>query len=267
MSENRNSKSDCSATAEKFPNQKSNTVNIDFRNMKSLYIQRSLSRCFNNGSIHEALDSSKKMRLLLSFAIIFIVIIETRSQDFKLTTQVEESNIDGEDVGHMVTTEQVIDPKIKVVNSADIEEDEEEADPSWDKNLAIRDVAYFLRAHKFEDYDRRYFTEISESPRRHFQEFPKPQLKVLHWEVHKECEAGFVQCLKYLQRIANLTALRREGDTVTVMWENNWSLTNNTQQIFRAQKECQMSQKRDEITHVPFRGPLGKETIYLYFFS
>ena len=203
------------------------------------------------------------------FVIIFET-LETLAEDLKLTTKVEESSTDStestdeEDIGHVVTTEQVLDPKIKLVNSAEIDEDEEEVDESWDKNLAIRDVAYFLRAHKFADYDRRYFAKIRESPRRLYQEFPKPRLKALHWEVHKECEAGFVHCLKYLHRISKLAALRREDDTTTVMWQYNWSETNNSEQILIAQKDCQMAQKRDEINPVPFQGPIGKEIIYFY---
>ena len=206
------------------------------------------------------------MRLLFLIIRILvpIVFIEYSTQGFEFVTYPKVINIEEEDIGPVPTTEQIMDPKIRLGNSVD-NEDEEEAE-SWDKNLAVRDVAYFLRAHKFQDFDRRYYQNISNVPKRLYEEFPKPTLKALHWEVHQECDVGFAHCLKYLHRITKLAALKREDDTVTIMMQNNWSLTNNTQQISVVQSECKAAKKRDAMTVVPFEGPIGRVTQNSIFF-
>lgn len=153
-------------------------------------------------------------------------------------------------------TEQVMDHDIRVSDLPVVDESTDA--PDWDQTRVIRDVAYFLRAHKFHDYDRRYYKNAGEATSRLYEEFPRPGLRSLHWEVRKYCDASFVECLKYLERIIKLTALRREDDTVTVMREQKWSPTNNTEQILAAQRDCQMAQRRDNLTMVPFQGPIGK---------
>lgn len=178
------------------------------------------------------------------------------------TTIENEANTEGENNVDLVpTTEQIFDPNIKLLNSGKIDEDDEKDDEEEasirDKMLAIRDVAYFLRRHKFHDYDRRYHTNVNDVPRRLYEDFPKPPLKILHWEVHKECETSFVLCLKYLQRIVSLVALRREDDTVTIMLEHNWTLPNNTPQINITQSECEQKNKSEEQLFEPFKGPIG----------
>lgn len=155
-------------------------------------------------------------------------------------------------------TEQVMDHNIRVTDLPAVDEPTEAPDPNWDKNRVIRDVAYLIRAHKFHDYDRRYYKNAEEATGRLYEEFPRPGLRSLHWEVRKYCDASFVECLKYLERIIKLTALRREDDTVTVMREQKWSPANNTEQILAAQRDCQMAQRRDNLTMVPFQGPIGK---------
>lgn len=155
-------------------------------------------------------------------------------------------------------TEQVMDHNIRVTDLPVVDEPTDAPDPSWDKNRVIRDVAYFIRAHKFYDYDRRYYKDVGEAASRLYEEFPQPGLRSVHWEVRKYCDASFTECLKYLERIIKLTALRREDDTVTVMREQKWRSPNNTEQILAAQRDCQMAQRRDNLTMVPFQGPIGK---------
>lgn len=162
-------------------------------------------------------------------------------------------------------TEQVMDPDIRVSDIPDVDpESTEVPDSGLDKNRIIRDVAYFIRAHKFHDYDRRYHKSVEEAANRLYEEFPMPGLRSLHWEVRKYCDASFVECLKYLEGIIKLTALRREDDTVTVMREQKWSPANNTEQILAAQRDCQMAQRQDNLTMVPFQGPIGKCINALY---
>ncbi|XP_014480163.1 PREDICTED: uncharacterized protein LOC106747286 [Dinoponera quadriceps] len=156
------------------------------------------------------------------------------------------------------STEQVMDHNIRVSDLPVVDEPTDTPDLDWDKNRLIRDVAYFIRAHKFHDYDRRYYKNVEKATSRLYEEFPRPGLRSLHWEVRKYCDASFVECLKYLERIIKLTALRREDDTVTVMREQKWSLTNNTEQILAVQRDCQMAQRRDNLTMVPFQGPIER---------
>lgn len=94
----------------------------------------------------------------------------------------EEAEMDMEEVG---MTEEVMDPKIKITDVPDVEETTEEFDPSWDKNKVIRDVAYYIRGHKFGDFDRRYYKRYEDAVSKPYEEFPKPALRSLHWEVHR----------------------------------------------------------------------------------
>lgn len=94
----------------------------------------------------------------------------------------EEAEMGMEEVG---MTEEVMDPKIKITDVPDVEETTEEFDPSWDKNKVIRDVAYYIRGHKFGDFDRRYYKRCEDAEKKPYEEFPKPALRSLHWEVHR----------------------------------------------------------------------------------
>ncbi|XP_076179012.1 uncharacterized protein LOC143152600 [Ptiloglossa arizonensis] len=155
-------------------------------------------------------------------------------------------------------TEQVMDPDIKITDVPDLVESTEDWDANWDANKVIRDVAYYIRAHKFQDFDRRYYRRLEDSPSKLYEEFPKPPLRSLHWEVRRHCDASFVECLKYLERTVKLTALRREDDTATIMKEQKWNLANNTKQLKSVRKECRMAQRRDNLTMVPFQGPIER---------
>lgn len=181
--------------------------------------------------------------------------MESTVADFDTTAE-EEDKVE---MPKVPLTEQVMDLNIRVSDVPDVDpESTDVPDSSLDKNRVIRDVAYFIRAHKFHDYDRRYYKSAEEAINRPYEEFPRPGLRSLHWEVRKHCEASFVECLKYLERIIKLTALRREDDTVTIMREHKWNSANNTEQILAAQRDCQMAQRRDNLTMVPFQGPIGK---------
>lgn len=173
-----------------------------------------------------------------------------------LSTTEEEDKVE---MPSVPLTEQVMDHNIRVSDVPDVDPEATNVpDSSLDRNRVIRDVAYFIRAHKFHDYDHRYFKSAEEATSKLYEEFPKPGLRSLHWEVRKHCEASFVECLKYLERIIRLTAFRRENDTVTIMREQKWNLVNNTEQIMAVQRDCQTIQRRDSLTVVPFQGPIGK---------
>ncbi|XP_025157801.1 uncharacterized protein LOC105184182 [Harpegnathos saltator] len=181
------------------------------------------------------------------------VVVESAVSDSTTETTADEIRMPA-----VPLTEQVMEHNILVSDLPVVDEPTDAPDPGWDKNRVIRDVAYFIRAHKFHDYDRRYYKSAGEATSRLYEEFPRPGLRSLHWEVRKYCDASFVECLKYLERIIKLTALRREDDTVTVMREQKWSLANNTEQILAAQRDCQSSQRRDNLTMIPFQGPIER---------
>jgi len=173
----------------------------------------------------------------------------------ELSTTEEEDKVE---MPKVPLTEQVMDHNIRMSDVPDVDPEATNVpDSSLDRNRVIRDVAYFIRAHKFHDYDHRYYKSAEEATSRLYEEFPKPGLRSLHWEVRKHCEASFVECLKYLERIIRHTALRREDDTVTIMMEQKWNLANNTEQILAVQQDCQIAQRRD-LAAVPFQGPIGK---------
>ncbi|KAJ8977379.1 hypothetical protein NQ317_001979 [Molorchus minor] len=122
---------------------------------------------------------------------------------------------------------------------------------------AIKDVAYCLRSHKFNEYDRRYETNADTAPRRFFMENPRPPLRSLHWEVRKSCELSFSECVNYLRKKIMYTSLKRVDDTAIVIQEHNWTV-NNTLQIQTVDEECKKMRRRDDILADPFEGPLER---------
>uniref|UniRef100_A0A6V7KYX5 Uncharacterized protein n=1 Tax=Bracon brevicornis TaxID=1563983 RepID=A0A6V7KYX5_9HYME len=206
--------------------------------------------------------------LVILYTIILLKLSPCRpdaTEEPEVSTTTDEMDEDA--VGNAPVTEEVIGQNIKLNDPSERneseEEPEDELDPNWDINLAIRDVAYYLRAHKFLDYDHRYYKDIDEAKYQLYQSFPRPPLRSLHWEVHKNCDDGFTKCLKYLYATVQLTSLKRTDDTITIMKENNWNLVNNSQQILSVQKECQMAQRRDNLTSIPFQGPIGNILAHL----
>lgn len=96
---------------------------------------------------------------------------------------------------------------------------------------ALREIAYYLRAHKFNDFDRRYETDPERARREHYAAFPRPPLRSLHWEVHRFCEPSFLSCVEYLGRRTRGAGLKRSDDTAVVMQEQHWNLRNDSQQV------------------------------------
>jgi len=179
--------------------------------------------------------------------------IDTETIVSKFTTDTNET----EKLPEVPLIEQVMDLNISVTELPDVDPEAIDA-PDIDKNRVIRDIAYYIRAHKFREFDRRYYRSADEAPTKLYEDFPKPNLRSLHWEVRKHCAASFIECLKYIERKIQLTELRREDDTVTIMLQQNWKLPENTEQILTAQNDCQNALKRDDLTAAPFQGPIGK---------
>lgn len=196
------------------------------------------------------------------FLILYACFCIATARFWEIVKETDDGDKDEDDVEAEPTTDEVIEPDIKTRNPTTLSDDEEEfLDPSWDMNKAIRDVAYFLRTHKFKDFDHRYYKSISEVPKRLYQEFPKPALRSLHWEVHKYCAVNFKSCLKFLESVVELTLLKRQYDTVTIMREQLWDLDKDKSKIVATQVDCETAKRKDNITADPFQGPIGKYRI------
>lgn len=123
---------------------------------------------------------------------------------------------------------------------------------------ALREIAYYLRTHKFNDFDRRYETNPTTALREHFRAFPRPPLRSLHWEVHKFCEPTFISCVEYLYRKVRNTGLRRNDDTSVIMQEQKWKNHEHSQQINATETECRNMMKSDNTLANPFEGPIER---------
>ncbi|XP_063216195.1 uncharacterized protein LOC134527441 [Bacillus rossius redtenbacheri] len=128
------------------------------------------------------------------------------------------------------------------------------ASPQW-VNEAVRDVAYYLRSHKFNDYDRRFFTSPANVTKPLYAGFPDPPLRTLHWEVNKYCSASFLSCLHYLHEKALQAELRRAEDTVVLVLSG---AVKDEQQEDEAELACQKHRRLDWVGAQPFHGHLER---------
>lgn len=127
---------------------------------------------------------------------------------------------------------------------------------SW-LNEAIRDVAYYLRAYKFSEYDRRYLV-TKPSSLGYFSNFPKPPLRSLHWEVQKHCDYSFISCMEFLHKQIKKTDHRRSDDTSVIINEQQWFGDNFSQQISSVDEDCTKMMNKDDRLANPFLGPLER---------
>nr|CAD7403355.1 unnamed protein product [Timema cristinae] len=123
---------------------------------------------------------------------------------------------------------------------------------------AVKDIAYYLRAHKFNDFDRRWFTRADDATTKLYSKFPDPALRTLHWEVKKHCMADFISCVQYLQEKILQAELVRKDDTVTVMVDQGWTLPHNKTQVDLVDQDCQKLYRLDWVGAQPFLGPLER---------
>lgn len=126
------------------------------------------------------------------------------------------------------------------------------SDLAWQE--ALRDIAYYLRAHKFTEFDRRYERDPANAPHPYHAFFPKPPLRALHWEVNKFCEVSFITCVEYLQGRIKKTDLRRTDDSAIVMMQQNWTLESNRQQIVAVEEDCKKMRAKGDTFFNPFEG-------------
>lgn len=125
-------------------------------------------------------------------------------------------------------------------------------------SLAVLDVGYYLRNHKFNDFDRRYYTEFGVEESLQYGHFPTPPLRSFHWEVHSYCSKGFYDCLEYLQKVVLEARLTRSIDTNELMNERQWEYPRNGQDIEVVQRDCKRLKDVDWMEADPFKGPLER---------
>lgn len=122
----------------------------------------------------------------------------------------------------------------------------------------LKDVAYYLRAHKFNEFDRRYEKSEESADKNYYKYFVKPPLRSLHWEVRQFCEPNFTSCVDYLGKKLKLTALKRTDDTSFVIQEQRWDRINDAEQIKQVDSECEKMRRIDNKMADPFAGPLER---------
>lgn len=144
----------------------------------------------------------------------------------------------------------------------DVSEDEEHGDIPEDQWMseALLDVAYYLRAHKFQDFDRRYLREeeVTDEEKNLYARFPDPPLRQYHWEVFKYCSVGLKSCLKYLHTIAMDAYLQRTSDTSVLINLQGWAWRDHNDMILAVDVECRQLRDLDWKTAQPFQGPLER---------
>ncbi|KAI5709478.1 hypothetical protein M8J75_000535 [Diaphorina citri] len=158
----------------------------------------------------------------------------------------------------------IVDEKAKVgkdymdVDAEDLEQGDIPED-QW-MSEALLDVAYYLRAHKFHDFDRRYTREEEATPedRNLYARFPEPPLRHYHWEVFKYCSVGLSSCLKYLHSIAMDAYLQRTSDTSILINLQGWTWDDHNETIQAVDAECKRLRDLDWKTAEPFQGPLER---------
>jgi hypothetical protein len=131
--------------------------------------------------------------------------------------------------------------------------DDNTTTPSWLAE-ALKDIAYYLRAHKFNEYDRRYEPDAKLARREYYKGFPRPPLRSLHWEVHKYCEQSLVECANYLRKRIRHAGMKRVDDTAVVINEQQWDFANNSKQIEIVDNDCRKMKEVDDVQANPFEG-------------
>ncbi|XP_075980740.1 uncharacterized protein LOC142979596 [Anticarsia gemmatalis] len=130
---------------------------------------------------------------------------------------------------------------------------------SYDKWLerALLDIAYYLRHHKFNEWDRRYYKRKPEPDLVGFYvAFPSPSLKNIHWEVQRHCQEDFLKCVTYLHSVVETAPFTRTDDLITSL--NKHFITINVSSLQDQNEECKKALLYTEKTGLPFGGTREK---------
>lgn len=206
---------------------------------------------------------------LHAFVLIVFCQIRSNGEDLKPFNRTENSGNFEEvippssKVKNTITEEKLSigDEKMRKDYMEDVEEDEYKEIPEdqW-MTEALLDVAYYLRAHKFQDFDRRYLREeeVTDEDRNLYARFPDPPLRQYHWEVFKYCSLSLTSCLKYLHSIVMDAYLQRISDTSVLINLQGWTWLEHKDTILAVDSECKRLQNLDWKMAQPFQGPLER---------
>ncbi|XP_063895315.1 uncharacterized protein LOC135118120 [Helicoverpa armigera] len=130
-----------------------------------------------------------------------------------------------------------------------------EPDDKWLVN-ALQDIAYYLRNHKFNEWDRRFYLDKpSTIPIGFYHAFPEPSLQALHWRVHQNCYKNFYECVKYLFSVIETSPFTRTDDIITTL--NKKEITNETS-IKELDENCKNALLYTEKSGLPFDTAIEK---------
>lgn len=91
---------------------------------------------------------------MIKYSSIFITITIYFDCAVTFTTDTDVSNSitdDNNDIDPVPMTEQIMQHNISIVDIPDVDDDViPSPEPNWDAKEVIKDVAYFIRAHKFQ---------------------------------------------------------------------------------------------------------------------
>lgn len=122
-------------------------------------------------------------------------------------------------------------------------------DEKW-ISLAIKNIAYYLRHYKYNEWDRRSFREKPNSSAvGFFKNFPLPPLRTLHWEVNHYCRRSFLECIAYLQVYIDEVPFARRQDMITFM-DKSLLLKNNL--ISKLNNDCKKALTNSVYVSHPF---------------
>ncbi|KAG6448886.1 hypothetical protein O3G_MSEX005743 [Manduca sexta] len=125
-------------------------------------------------------------------------------------------------------------------------------DDGW-VSLALKDIAYYLRNHKFNEWDQRYHqNKPSEEVIGYFKGFPEPPLKCLHWKVQQECHKDFYKCIIYLHSVIETAPITRKDDILTIINANGVPVN---ETVSTLENECKDAVSNADKTGIPFDGP------------
>ncbi|XP_049876133.1 uncharacterized protein LOC126373840 [Pectinophora gossypiella] len=129
-------------------------------------------------------------------------------------------------------------------------------DEKW-VSAALKDIAYYLRNYKYNEWDRRYHKDKPENIG-YFDVFPVPPLKSLHWQVYENCADNFYKCIVYLHSIITSAPFTRSADTVMAL-DFSMSPDENFESVkFLEEDICKKGLLSSEKSGLPFENVLER---------
>lgn len=121
---------------------------------------------------------------------------------------------------------------------------------------AIKDISFYLRNYKFNEWDRRYFHDKpSDELVGFFSYFPSPPLRSLNWKVYGNCNENFYKCIIYLHSVIETAQLNRNTGSSIIVDESEVKDNNS---VYNVNLECIKALLNAEKTGLPFNNPVER---------